>query len=88
MFINYKLTHLASELSDVPARVHWQLTRNFNTARGFAECGVENFEFIVRERVQVNPDNSRAVSALVFFYSNWIHGTKKHCIETTIYKVY
>ena len=30
------------------------------------ECGIENFEFIVSERVQVNPDNSRAVSALTF----------------------
>ena len=29
-----------------------------------AECGIENFEFIVSERVQVNPDNSRAMSAL------------------------
>ena len=25
---------------------------------------MENFEFIVRERVQVNPDNSRAMNAL------------------------
>ena len=31
-----------------------------------AECGIENFEFIVSERVQVNPDNSRAMSALTF----------------------
>ena len=31
-----------------------------------AECGVENFEFIVSERVQVIPDNSRAMSALTF----------------------
>ena len=29
-----------------------------------AECGIKNFEFIVSERVQVNPDNSRAMSAL------------------------
>ena len=28
--------------------------------------GIENFEFIVSERVQVNPDNSRAMSALTF----------------------
>ena len=26
----------------------------------------ENFKFIVSERVQVNPDNSRAMSALTF----------------------
>ena len=31
-----------------------------------AECGIENFEFIVSERAQVNPDNSRAMSALTF----------------------
>ena len=31
-----------------------------------AERGIENFEFIVSERVQVNPDNSRAMSALTF----------------------
>ena len=27
---------------------------------------LKNFEFIVSERVQVNPDNSRATSALTF----------------------
>ena len=31
-----------------------------------ASCGIENFEFIVSERVQVNPDNSRAMGALTF----------------------
>ena len=31
-----------------------------------AGCGIENFEFTVSERVQVNPDNSRAMSALTF----------------------
>ena len=30
------------------------------------QYGIENFEFIVSERVQVNPDNSRAMSALTF----------------------
>ena len=30
------------------------------------ECSIENFEFIVSERVQVNPDNSWATSALTF----------------------
>ena len=35
-----------------------------------AECGIENFEFIVSERVQVNPDNSRTMSALTFFKLN------------------
>ena len=41
-------------------------------------CGIENFEFIVSERVQVNPYNSRAMSALTYFYySNWIHCKQK-----------
>ena len=31
-----------------------------------AVCGIENFEFIVSERAQVNPDNSRTMSALTF----------------------
>ena len=29
---------------------------------------LKNFEFIVSERVQVNPDNSRAMSALTFLF--------------------
>ena len=29
-------------------------------------CSIENLEFIVSERVQVNPDNSRAMSVLTF----------------------
>ena len=32
------------------------------------ECGIENFEFIVFERAQVNPDNSRVMNALTFFF--------------------
>ena len=31
-----------------------------------AECGIENFEFIASELVQVNSDNSQAMSALSF----------------------
>ena len=38
--------------------------RNFEAA----ECGIENFEFIVSERVQVNPDNSWTMSASTFFF--------------------
>ena len=38
--------------------------RVISTPHEAASCGVENFEFIVSERVQVNPDNSRAMSAL------------------------
>ena len=45
-----------------------------------AECGIENFEFIVSERVQVNPDNSRATSALTFllFKLNTLHKETLH----------
>ena len=31
-----------------------------------ALCGIENFKFIVTERVQVNHDNSSAMSTLTF----------------------
>ena len=32
---------------------------------------LKNFKFIVGERVQVNPDNSRAISALTFLLFKW-----------------
>ena len=50
------------------------MNEKFNTARGFASA-VLNFSFIVSERVQVNPDNSRAMSALTFllFKLNTLH---------------
>ena len=51
---------------DFPARVLEQWKINFNTARGFAECGIENFDFIVVKQVKVNLDNSRSVSVLRF----------------------
>ena len=47
-----------------------------------AECGIENFEFIVSERVQVNPDNSRTVSALTFL---WF---KLNTLQTKIVKLW
>ena len=30
------------------------------------DCGIENFEFIISERVQVNPDNSLAGCVNIF----------------------
>ena len=62
-----------------------------------AECGIENFEFIVSERVQVNPDNSRAMSALTFllFKLNtlqtkivklWV--SRSHGVMTVVYWIY
>ena len=46
----------------------------------FASCGIENFEFIVCDRVQVNPVNSRAMSALTFllFKLNTLHKETLH----------
>ena len=44
--------------------------REISIPHGAAECGIENFEFFVSERVQaVNPDNSRAMSALTCYYT-------------------
>ena len=50
-----------------PPKVTYKLTHLISIPHGAAEYGIENFEFIVTERVQVNPDNSQALSALTFF---------------------
>ena len=44
-----------------------------------AECGIENFEFIVSEQVQVNPENSEGTTALTFllFKLNTLQKKKK-----------
>ena len=63
------LMHSASELSAFTCTSSLVFTNNereISTPHEAAECGIENFEFIVSERVQVNPDNSRAMSALTF----------------------
>ena len=62
-----------------------------------ASCGIENFEFIVSERVGVNPGNSRAMSALTFllFKLNtlqtkivklWV--SRSHGVMTVVYWIY
>ena len=56
---------LASELSGFTNN-----EREISIPHEAAECGTENFEFIVGERVQVNPDNSRAMSAVTFLLFN------------------
>ena len=53
----------ATQVKTTSPLVHQQWTWNFNTARG-RRVRYWNFEFIVSERVQLNPDNSRATSAL------------------------
>ena len=52
-----------------------------------AECGIENFEFTVSERVLINPNNLRAMSLLTFLLfklntlhkaGKTVHNTQKH----------
>ena len=51
-----------------------------------ASCGIENFEFIVSERVQVNPDNSRAMSAQAKIVKLWVG--RSHGVMTVVYWIY
>ena len=62
-----------------------------------SECGIENFEFIVSEWVQLNPDNSWAMSVLTFllFKLNtlqteivklWV--SRSHGVMTVVYWIY
>ena len=64
---------------DLTARVHLTMNDKFQYRTSFDECGIENFGFIVSERVQVNPDNLRAMSALTFllFKLNTLHKAGK-----------
>ena len=55
LWYTYRLTHSASELSGFTCTS--SRTSNFSTAWVFAKYGIENFEFIVSESEQVNPDN-------------------------------
>ena len=68
-----------------------------NNEREISIPGIENFEFIVSERVQVNPNNSRAMSALTFllFKLNtlqieivklWV--SRSHGVMTVVYWIY
>ena len=60
----YRLTHSASELSGFPCTSSPTMNEKFQYRTRPPSAVLKNFEFI--ERVQVNPDNSRAVSALTF----------------------
>ena len=42
------------------------MNEKFQCRRDGTECRIENFEFIVSEQMQVNSDNSRAMSSLTF----------------------
>ena len=71
----YRLTHSASALSGFTCTSSLTMNEKFQYRTRVCECGIENFEFIVSERVQVNPGNSRAMSALTFllFKLNTLH---------------
>ena len=76
----YRLTHSASELSGFTCTSSLTMNEKFSIPHEAASCGIENFEFIVSERVQVNADNSLATSALTFllFKLNTLHKKTLH----------
>ena len=43
------------------------------------DCGIENFEFFVSERVQVNPDNSLAECVNIFIIQTEYTAKKSRC---------
>ena len=57
------------------------MNEKFSIPHEAAECGIENFEFIVSERVHLNPDNSRAMSVLTFL------SFKLNTLQTEIVKL-
>ena len=63
---NYRLTHSASELSGFTCTSSLTINEKFQYRTRLPSAVLKNFEFIVSERVQVNPDNSRAMSTLTF----------------------
>ena len=62
----YRLTHLASELLGFTCTSSLTMNEKFQYRTRRPRAVLKNFEFIVSERVQVNPDNSRAMSLLTF----------------------
>ena len=62
----YRLTHSASELSGFTCTSSLTMNEKFQYCTRPPSAVLKNFEFIVSERVQANPDSSRAMSALTF----------------------
>ena len=62
----YRLTHSATELSGFTCTSSLTMNEKFQYRKRPLSAVLKIFEFIVSERVQVNPDNSRAMSALTF----------------------
>ena len=58
MYIIYRLTHSASELSGFTCIRSLTMNEKFQYRTRRPRAALKNFEFIVSERVQVNPDNS------------------------------
>ena len=65
-----RLSHWVSELSGFTCTSSLTMNKKFQYRTRMPSAVSKNFEFIVSERVQVNTDNSRAMSALTFYYSN------------------
>ena len=64
---NYRLLmHSARELSEFTCTSSLTMNEKFQYRTRPPSAVLKNFEFIVSERVQVNPDNSRAMSKLTF----------------------
>ena len=57
---------IARELSGFTCTSSLTMNEKFQYRTRPPSAVLKNFEFIVSERVQVNPDNSRAMSALTF----------------------
>ena len=62
----FRLTHSASELSGFTCTSSLTMNKKFQYCKRPRSVVLKNFKFIVSDRVQVNPDNSRAMSALTF----------------------
>ena len=73
----YRLTHSGSALSGFTCMSSVTMNEKFQYRTRLCKCSIENFEFIVSERVQVNPGNSRAASVLTFLLIklNTLHKT-------------
>ena len=67
---------------DLPALVHNE--REISIPHLAPSCSIENFEFIVSEQVQVNSNNSWAMSALTFlsFKLNTLQNKKSSNFES------
>ena len=93
---NYRLTHSASELSGFTCSSSLTMNKKFQYRTRRPSVVLKNFEFIVSERVQVNPDNSRAMSALTFllFKLNTLQAkivkfwvSQSHGVMTVVYRI-